>query len=137
MRWVAEERAGLRPFGLVFGAIGACTALLLRIAPHAVQRFSFCPLRAVTGVPCLSCGGTRAALALCRGDLAAALRANALVSVGLAACAAWAGWALLASGVPRLRGEPALGRREKASLRAATLAAIIAQWGWLIARRWA
>lgn len=42
-----------------------------------------CPFRWATGQPCFLCGGTRAALALARGDGAAALRTNPLVAVAI------------------------------------------------------
>jgi hypothetical protein len=41
-----------------------------------------CLFRAVTGVPCPTCGGTRALLALVRLDVPAALAWNPLVTVG-------------------------------------------------------
>jgi len=41
-----------------------------------------CLFRAVTGIPCPTCGGTRALLALARLDIPAALAWNPLVTLG-------------------------------------------------------
>ncbi len=41
-----------------------------------IGRYMFCPMYAFTGVLCPGCGGTRATLALLRGDLLLSLRCN-------------------------------------------------------------
>jgi hypothetical protein len=43
-----------------------------------------CVFRSLTGVPCATCGGTRALLALARLDVGAALAWNPLVAIGVA-----------------------------------------------------
>lgn len=43
-----------------------------------------CVFRTLTGVPCATCGGTRALLALARLDVPAALASNPLVALGVA-----------------------------------------------------
>lgn len=48
-----------------------------------------CNLRRFTGLPCFTCGTTRAFLALGRGDVPAALRFNPLICVALALLMAW------------------------------------------------
>ncbi|MFM8625470.1 MAG: DUF2752 domain-containing protein [Actinomycetota bacterium] len=47
-----------------------------RVADHLATQPSLCPLLAVTGVPCPSCGGTRAVLHLAAGDVGAAVALN-------------------------------------------------------------
>ncbi len=64
--------AGAIPFGV--GAIG-----LDKLS------FLFCGFRAMTGIPCPLCFGTRATFALSRGGIMDALALNPLVPVGLAA----------------------------------------------------
>jgi hypothetical protein len=44
-----------------------------------------CPLRALTGVPCPFCGGTRGTLALLHGDLLHSLALNPGVVLGIVA----------------------------------------------------
>ena len=55
-------------------------ALRLGLAQHFPM---ICPLRCFTGIPCASCGLTRAAVALCHGQLAAASAQN-LAAIPLA-----------------------------------------------------
>jgi hypothetical protein len=58
---------------------GAATAPFARALASASPG---CLFRAVTGVPCPTCGGTRALLALARLDVPAALAWNPLVTLG-------------------------------------------------------
>jgi hypothetical protein len=55
--------------------VWACAFLL---GPYAVQGPVICPLRGFTGLPCPSCGLTRAFAALVRGDLWTAASWNVL-----------------------------------------------------------
>jgi hypothetical protein len=115
----------------VLWGVAAASALLLRpfwlaLAPHLPA----CPFHALTGVPCLSCGGTHAALALLDGRLGAALAANPLAAA--AALAFLAGglaaplWALL-----RLRMPP-LPTRLSPRARVAIVLALVADWVWVV-----
>jgi len=72
--------------GAALGLVAAATAsAVLRTLPHKettlATRPSVCLLKLTTGVPCLACRGTRAALALGRGDLPSALRYNPLATL--------------------------------------------------------
>lgn len=55
--------------------------LILRMNPLGVLRP--CPLRALTGIPCPTCGGTEAFKDVLHGDLTGAIRANPLVAAVL------------------------------------------------------
>ena len=48
-----------------------------------------CPLLALFGIPCITCGGTRAMVALVAGDAIEALAWNPLVALGGLAAIAW------------------------------------------------
>lgn len=64
-----------------------------------------CPLRALTGIPCPTCFGTRALLALMAGEWRTALAFNPLVAagaMGLFVAVPWAAGTAMA-GWPRLR----------------------------------
>ncbi|MFH8980354.1 DUF2752 domain-containing protein [Streptomyces varsoviensis] len=71
-----------------FGYVGA-------VDPNESGHYPACPLLRYTGVFCPGCGGLRSVHAVAHGDLAAALGANALATVGYALFAAfWAVWLL-------------------------------------------
>ena len=80
------------------GAIG-----LIWLALHLP--FPRCTFLAITGLPCVTCGATRAAMALVQGDLVAAFWLNPLVFAGMAAVALFDLYALavLLARAPRLR----------------------------------
>lgn len=80
MRWRMATREE-RQLAWLWG-VAAVSSLLLRplwlaLAPGLPS----CPFRALTGLPCPTCGSTRAALAFFHLDLGAALAANPLVAL--------------------------------------------------------
>jgi hypothetical protein len=88
-----------------------------------------CPFHWLTGLPCATCGGTRALLALGRFDLGAAFGWNPLV--------AGAGILFIAGGVVALGAALAGGEvrapRPAPALRAALALAVAANWVFLVA----
>ena len=70
----------LKVAAIFLGAMLLVAGLRLGVAEHLPMT---CPLRRCTGIPCASCGLTRAAAALCHGQLAAASRQN-LAAIPLA-----------------------------------------------------
>lgn len=62
----------------------------------ALDDLGWCPFAAMTGKPCIVCGGTRATVSLLRGDVGSALRYNAVVVLLAAVAAGHLAWALLA-----------------------------------------
>jgi 1,6-anhydro-N-acetylmuramate kinase len=91
-----------------------------------------CPFKRLTGLPCLSCGTTRAALALLRGDLAVAFHFNPLATALGAAFAAGGVlapvWALLRWPVPDALPAATPVRRGLG------IALLLAAWGWQVIR---
>ena len=75
--------AGGRGLGLLWGGVALALVALAPLADRVAANLPDCFFRSVTGVPCPTCGGTRAALALSRLDLAGAFHANPLVSLAL------------------------------------------------------
>lgn len=92
-----------------------------------------CVFKTLTGLPCPSCGVTRAVIALSRGQLGQGLFMNPLAAIACGAALLYFVYAaaVLALRLPRLRPvlTPAGGR----ALRVATVAAIAINWVWLIA----
>lgn len=92
-----------------------------------------CPLRTLTGIPCLTCGGTRAARHLLHGEFGAAFLQSPLVT-GVILLGGL--FILYAAGVllfrmPRLR-IVSVSDREAWVLRAAALSLLLAGWLYLI-----
>jgi hypothetical protein len=116
----------------VFAAIAALSFLVARYLPVLSLPYT-CPARGLLGLPCATCGMTHAFVALAHGDLAAALHASPL-GAALAA-AAW-GYALL--DLLRLalgRPFPAVPARLLRAATALGVAALLANWAWLLSRQ--
>jgi hypothetical protein len=108
----------------------ACLALS-PFAPAFAGLLPECPFRALTGLPCPTCGASRAALLLARFE-----PVEAFVRFPLAAL----GWTVLiagglAAGVAALlgRGLPELPNRLSWPARIAVVAALLGNWVYLIA----
>ena len=61
-------------------AIFAVAALVATVPIEVLPHFA-CPMKSITGLPCMTCGGTRAVFALGRLEMMTALRFNPLVTV--------------------------------------------------------
>jgi hypothetical protein len=123
---------GTLPLVALF-ALGLGLLALLGAAFH-LDRLGFpvCALKAATGVPCLTCGGTRALVRLAHLDVLGALAMNPLVALGLVAMVPWG----IADAVLALRGRalvleigPTLGRL----LRLGVVPLLLGNWAYLIA----
>jgi hypothetical protein len=87
--------------------LAAGSALVTVLDPAQTPLFLPCPWRTVTGLWCPACGLTRATHHLLRGDVATALRYNALVVPVLAAIAlSWLAWLRATVTTGSLRSRP-------------------------------
>ncbi len=85
-----RARAGATPLGMILGVLGAGALLLARLFDPARLGFTVCVLKATTGVPCPTCGGTRALHHLAHFDFATALAMNPLVTLAALGLVPWA-----------------------------------------------
>jgi hypothetical protein len=99
-----------------------------------LEQAAACPLRSLLGLPCPTCGGTHAALALVRGDLAGAWRQNPLVTAAAVALLLWGAISAVTTLVPRWRFRLDLAAGEKRALRLAALFAVLMGWAYEIVR---
>lgn len=90
-----------------------------------------CPLLGMTGIPCPTCGATRAMVALSTADWQAALMWNPLVALGGIGAAAWS--VLAVAAIAGLVPAPVLPTRLPTWLRWAVPLALIANEAWLLA----
>jgi hypothetical protein len=113
----------------VFATIFALSFAVARFLPVLAIPYA-CPFRAATGVPCATCGMTRAFVALAHGEVGAALAVSPLGALGAAAC--W-GFALLALARALLgRPWPVPGPRAARAGAIALLAGLLANWAYVV-----
>ena len=127
-----RARAGAPPLGAIFGGIGALAAAAVWALGLDRIPLTLCLFKAMTGLPCPTCGGTRALGRLAAGDVAGAVAMNPLAALGAAALAAWAlaDLVLLSSGrAVSLEVSGPAGR----ALRVAVPAALLLNWLDLVA----
>lgn len=124
--------AGARPrlgHAEVYAALFALSFAAARFLPLLAVPYT-CPFKAFTGLPCATCGMTHAFVHLAHGQVAAAVAASPL-GAALAA-AAWAFAALdlvrLAAGWPL----PRLGAVAARALALGGVAALLANWAFLV-----
>ena len=126
-------RAGTgTPLAAILGGAGAALALLASVIHLDALGVPVCFFKATTGLPCLTCGGTRALVHLARLDVLGALAMNPLVALSLMALVPWA----IADAVLALRGRSLvleIGPLLKQVLMWSAFPVLIANWAYLIA----
>jgi hypothetical protein len=115
-------------------AVGGSAVLAGAVGVRWGLRPPPCLFHLATGFPCPGCGSTRAMLQLLQGHVTAALAFNPLMTLLAGAGVIWALYAsaVLALRLPRLRVGP-LSRRGAMALRSGVIAAVLANWWWVIA----
>jgi hypothetical protein len=124
-------RAGAFPLGAVFGALGALGLIAVALLGLDRLPLTLCVFRALTGLPCPTCGATRAAGRLAELDVAGAVALNPLATALALSIAAWAVIDLLLLPARRavtVEVEPALAPW----LRGAAVAAVLGNWLYLL-----
>lgn len=92
-----------------------------------------CPMRAVSGWPCPTCGSTRALFAFASGNVTTSVRMNPLVGTGLVLAIPYLAYAATVAvfRLPRLRVR--VDARGALLGRIAVVAIVLANWAFLIA----
>lgn len=115
-----------KAFGVLFGSLllAACVAVLA-LPPAALPR---CVLYESTGIPCPSCGLTRAVRLLADGQFRSAFAAQPLGALAALALWVWVAysWIVVVGRLPRVR--LTIARREWRWIIAAAALAVIANW---------
>ena len=120
------------PLGAIFLGIGALAALAVAVLHLDRLPILVCLFRAATGVPCLTCGATRALGELVTGDVAGAWSMNPLATLAAFVLVPWGvgDLALMTRGrALALEVAPAGAR----ALRVLALLAVTANWAYLVA----
>ena len=127
-----RARPGAPPLGAILGGIGLLGGLAVWLLRLDRLPFAVCLFKSLSGLPCPTCGSTRAVARLFAHDPAGALAMNPLTSLGALAVAAWAlvDLALLPRGrALSVELEPRLAAR----LRVAAVVAFLLNWIYLLA----
>ena len=112
-----------------WGAVALICLALAPLAPELTAGLPGCPVKSISGLPCPSCGATRATLALADLSPGAALAANPGVTLG------WIAFllgGLVALALAIVGGPfPRLPKRLPVTVRVGTVALLAANWFYL------
>lgn len=117
---------------LVWSGVFALGVLVAFATPPWFVSRLFCPLKVTTGVPCPTCGTTRAVQALMHLDVGAALQLNPLTTLAFGAWAVFAlyGSVAVVARLPRFRWS---GRDLRRHLALSVGAALLVNWVYVVA----
>ena len=120
------------PLGVVFGGIGLAAAAAIGLLRLDRFPLTLCVFKGLTGLPCPTCGSTRALGRLFTLDFAGALAQNPFTTLVAVLVAAWA-----AADLALLPRRQAVGIEVSArlgfALRVAALVLFLANWVYLVA----
>ncbi len=123
----------VRQLALLWGVAAAAAVALRPFWLALVPLLPACPMRTATGVPCPTCGTTRAVVALLHGQPSTAVLINplaALAGLGFVLGGVLAAiWALIKAPLP------VLPQRLSPALRIAIVAVLLVNWVWVMAHR--
>ena len=127
---VAAE-PGAPPLGAIFGGIGLLAAGAISLLRLDRVPLTLCMFKGLTGMPCPTCGSTRAAARLFELDPGGALAMNPFTTVLATVIAAWAVVDVLL--LPRRRAlRVGLSRSSGRAFRVVVFAAFLMNWVYLI-----
>ena len=123
---------GALPLGAILAGIGVLAAAAVGLLHLDALPFTFCMFKLTTGLPCVTCGSTRALGRLIHGDLYGAWRMNPLAAAGALALVPWAAADLLLMTRGRALAVD-LAPSAAGVARVAVVAAALANWAYLVA----
>ena len=120
------------PLGAILAGMGVLAVAAIGLLRLDALPFTVCFFKLVTGLPCATCGTTRALGRLFHGDLAGAFAMNPLAAAGAVALLPWAAADLLLMTRRKALGLE-LGPASVRAARVAVVAAVFVNWAYLVA----
>ncbi len=125
-----------RPGEVPVGSLALAVLLLLPLGAWLVEHgwvaFGECGMKMLLGLPCFTCGATRATIALTGGDLAGAFALQPLIVTLYGLLATW-GLISFSSFLAGRRVVLTLSETEKTFVKAAIIVAPFLNWAYLVA----
>lgn len=122
---------GAAPLGAIFAGAGVLFCLAVGMLHLDHLPVNFCVFKSLTGLPCPTCGTTRAFGRLFAGDISGAIAMNPLAACGALGLLAW-GLADLAFLTRRRSLAVELSPHAGLALRVAAVAAVAMNWAYLV-----
>lgn len=131
MRVIFKKRTpGQIEFGVIYGGIALVALYLARFLP-LLSIAPSCAFKGLTGMPCPTCGSTRAVVHLSQGKLASALALNPAVTLVMIFAGLFFFYSLITLVFGFRRIGLLLTEREKKIIGIVSLVLLFLQWGWL------
>lgn len=129
--FLKKREHGRIEFGIIYGGIALLALLAARFGPLASLAPS-CAFKGLLGVPCPTCGSTRAVVHLSHGEIASALAMNPVITLVIVFAVLFFFYGLIALLFDFRRIGFVFTEREKNTVRITAVLLLLAQWGWLI-----
>jgi hypothetical protein len=126
-----KRTPGQIEFGIIYGGIALLSLLAARFGPLASMVPS-CAFMGLLGVPCPTCGSTRAVLHLSHGEIASALTMNPIVTLVIVFAVLFFFYSLITLIFDFRRIGFVFAERDKNTVRITAVLLLLAQWGWLL-----
>ncbi len=118
-------------FGIIYGGIALVMLVVGRLQP--VLLFApDCAFKGLTGIPCLTCGSTRALVHLSHGDVLSAFAMNPLMTLCLISALLYLFYGLMSAVFYLPRISFRLTDKEKNIVRAGVVMLLLVQWAYLV-----
>lgn len=126
-----DRTSSLEEYGLIYGAIGILILLAFRFIPLSYIPV-LCPFKKITGLPCPTCGGTRALIHLAHLDPVGSFSMNPLISSFTILGILFLLYSIISFFLRPLRFMVRFNQRERRVIRLWTIGVIIMNWLYLI-----
>lgn len=126
-----KRKPGQCEFGIVYGVIALLVLVAARFLPVLALAPS-CAFKALTGLPCPTCGSTRSIVHLAHADLFFALSMNPLICIVFLAALPVFFYCIITLVFDRPRVSLVLSPEEKDFFRVCVLVAVLVNWLYLL-----